>query len=423
MARSPLVPSAELYFIGVPFLMSLNSIAYSNTARTLAAIQQQRSTGELTLGQGDQRWKLYFFHGRLLYATGNIHRTRRWLRAIKRHCPDWQLALPPDGEPWEYDLLSQSLAQQQASVAQAQAVIKASLEEVLFSWVRNPLLNTEWSSHQRFSFNDNAALSLLLSGTEVELVLEQARILWKQWKHLELEVLDPYQSPVLQPTLRADSGNVPKNLANLSPFLTGRYTLWDIATYARRPITTVTRFLLPWIQQGAILLEEIPDLLPPQPAVQAVATSSARYRPLIACVDDSPTVGQFVANILEPAGYRVLKIQDPLLGVATLTQHRPDLILMDLVMPNASGYDLCNFLRKTPVFQNTPIVILTSQGSLVDRTRAKLAGATDFLTKPPDPQALLNLVRSHLQAKRPPERPKPNLGSAWSGETPAGQGC
>lgn len=403
--------------------MSLNSIAYSNTARTLAAIQQQRATGELTLGQGEQRWKLYFFHGRLLYATGNVHRTRRWQRAVKRHCPDFHWAIAPDGEPWEYDLLSQSLAQQQLSVAQAQSVIKTSLEEVLFSWVRNPLLNTEWSSQQCFSFKDNTALSLLLSGTEVEQVLEQARLLWKQWKYLELEALNPYQSPILQPALRSDSGSTPKNLVGLSPFLTGRHTLWDIATYARRPITTVTRFLLPWIQQGAILLEDIPDLLPPKAVVPAALAPSSRYRPLVAYVDDSPTVGEFLATILEPAGYRVLKIQDPLLGVAALTQHRPDLIFMDLVMPNASGYDLCSFLRKTPVFQHTPIVILTSQGSIVDRTRAKLAGATDFLTKPPDPQALLQLVRNHLQAKPAPERPKPSLGPTWNGDTPAGQGC
>lgn len=380
--------------------MSSTSIAYTNTARTLAAVCQQRATGELSLVQNEHRWKLYFFHGRLIYATGSFHRVRRWQRAIKHHCPEFSAPLLAEGEPWEYELLSQSITQSQLSVPQAQGVIKMSLEEVLFSWVGNPALNSEWSSTERFSFKDNLALSLLLSATEIEQVLIQSRKLWKHWKMLDLESLNPYKSPVLKAGVRSSSEGVPSNLTTLSPFLTGRYTLWDIACYAKRPVTTVTRFLLPWVQQGVVSLEEISDLPTPQKLTRVPQPSAnVAYQPVIACVDDSPTVSQFLASVLEPAGYRVLKIQDPLMGVATLSKHKPDLIFMDLVMPNVSGYDLCSFLRKTPVFQNTPIIILTSQGSFVDRTRAKLSGATDFLTKPPDPQTLLNLVRTHLQPK------------------------
>ncbi len=100
--------------------------------------------------------------------------------------------------------------------------------------------------------------------------------------------------------------------------------------------------------------------------------------------------------MLEPAGYEVVIIQEPLSGIATLVKHKPDLIFLDLVMPDTSGYNLCNFLRKTPAFQNTPIIILTSQDGLIDRTRARLAGASDFMTKPPDNQVMLNLVQSYL---------------------------
>jgi len=378
--------------------MSSTSTSYINATRTLASIGQQRATGELTLVQDGNPWRLYFFQGRLVYATGILHRVRRWRRAVKRHCPDFSVKCAGGGEPWEYQLLSQSVAQSMVSVTQAQSVIRMSLEEVLFNWVGNPILRTQWSSVQRFSFKENAALSLLLSSTEVEQVLGQAQELWKLWKRLELESLYPYKSPVLQEAFRTDSGHAPQTLANLSPFLTGRHTLWDIASHARRPVTTVTRFLLPWVQRGAISLEDVPDLPNPfQPKPVPNNPRSPAYRPLIACVDDSPLVGQYLANILEPAGYRVVKIQDPLTGIATLSQQKPDLIVMDLVMPNASGYDVCSFLRKTVMFQNTPIIILTSQSGLVDRTRAKLAGATDFISKPPEPQALLNLVRSHLQ--------------------------
>ncbi|UBF26119.1 response regulator [Kovacikia minuta CCNUW1] len=383
--------------------MTSASIGYVSAARTLASLSQQRATGELTLSNGDRHWKLYFFHGRLVYGTGNFHRNRRWYRAVKQHHPQFCTSHVLMDEPWEYHLLSHDVIQNQLSVNQAQSIIKASLEEVLFSLVGNPLMNSEWYSIERFAFKNNSALSLLLSSSQVEQVLQRAQALWKQWKALELDTLSPYSAPVLRQSFPTEVADCPPLPEKLNPFLTGQHTLWDISSHAKRPITAVTRFLLPWVQRGAIALEELPDL--PSIVQQSCSTppvgNSKRARPVIACIDDSPTVGQVLATILEPAGYRVVNIQDPLTGIATLVKHKPDLIFLDLIMPATSGYNLCSFLRKTPAFQNTPIIILTSQDGLIDRTRAKIAGASDFMTKPPDTQTLISLVQSYLGAMMP----------------------
>lgn len=382
--------------------MTSASIGYANAARTLASLTQQRATGELTLSSGDRQWKLYFFHGRLVYGTGSLHRVRRWYRAIKQYQPDWNVSCISQEEPWEYHLLCHRVAQNQLNVVQAQTVIKTSLEEVLFSLVSNPVMTSDWIAMQRFALKDNAALSLLLSSPQVEQVLQRSQDLWKQWKALELDALSPYRSPILRQSALVDQANLPPLPDKLNPFLAGQHTVWDIAAHAQRPITAVTRFLLPWLHQGAIALEEIPDFpLPLRKAACPSITGKRKSRPVIACIDDSPTVGQVLAAILEPAGYRVVNIQDPLSGIATLVKHKPDLIFLDLIMPDTSGYNLCNFLRKTPTFQNTPIIILTSQDGILDRTRARLAGATDFLSKPPEPQTMINLVQSHLGSVMP----------------------
>ena len=106
-------------------------------------------------------------------------------------------------------------------------------------------------------------------------------------------------------------------------------------------------------------------------------------------------------SILTPAGFRVLSIQEPMAGFALLIEQKPDLILLDLNMPNANCYSICKFLRETPVFGKTPIIILTAQDSSIDRTRAKLVGANDFISKPPCTQALIDLIKNHLpQAKQ-----------------------
>ncbi len=77
-------------------------------------------------------------------------------------------------------------------------------------------------------------------------------------------------------------------------------------------------------------------------------------------------------------------------------KHLPDLILLDLNMPNDNGYSVCKFLRESEAFSKTPIVILTSQDTAIDRTRAKLVGATDFIAKPPEPKKLLQMIELYL---------------------------
>jgi len=377
--------------------MSNTSIGYASTSRTLASLTQQRATGELTLLGGSQQWKFYFFHGRLLYGTGSYHRSRRWYRAVRQHCPNFTTPPIPAEEPWEYHLLSQCVSQNRLSPKQAQAVTTTTLEEVLFSWISNPAMVSQWSE-QRFSFGDNTALSLLLSGSQLDKVLQHALQTWRDWRSLDLGTLSPSSSPILRQPMQLNQADAPPLPANLGPLLNGRHTLWDIASYVRRPVPTVTRFLLPWFQQGAIALEEIADLSLPVAKKPRIPIPPPSDKPLIACIDDSPTVGKVLASILEPAGYRVITIQEPLLGMATLVKSKPDLILLDLVMPDTSGYNLCNFLRKTPAFCNTPIIILTSQDGLLDRTRAHISGASDFLTKPSSPQVILTMVQTHLRS-------------------------
>jgi chemotaxis family two-component system response regulator PixG len=101
-------------------------------------------------------------------------------------------------------------------------------------------------------------------------------------------------------------------------------------------------------------------------------------------------------SILQPQGYEVLSILNPLQGISILLERKPDLIFLDLVMPHTNGYELCAFLRKTTSFQETPIIILTGNDGVIDRVRAKLTGASEFLGKPPEAQTVLRTVKKYL---------------------------
>lgn len=96
------------------------------------------------------------------------------------------------------------------------------------------------------------------------------------------------------------------------------------------------------------------------------------------------------------AGYRFVGINDDMRAIATLLAKKPDLIFLDLVMPNTNGYEICSQLRKISAFRNTPIIILTGNDTVIDRVRTKMVGCTDFLGKPVDSQTVLDTITKYL---------------------------
>jgi chemotaxis family two-component system response regulator PixG len=81
-------------------------------------------------------------------------------------------------------------------------------------------------------------------------------------------------------------------------------------------------------------------------------------------------------------GLRFLKIQDAIQALPIIIQQKPDLIFLDLIMPIASGYEICTQLRRISAFAETPVIILTGNDGLIDRVRAKVVGSTILLPNP-----------------------------------------
>jgi two-component system, chemotaxis family, response regulator PixG len=77
-------------------------------------------------------------------------------------------------------------------------------------------------------------------------------------------------------------------------------------------------------------------------------------------------------------------------------RNKPDLILLDVGMPNLDGYELCSLLRRHPLFKHTPIIMVTGLTGFIDRAKARLVGASGYLTKPFTQSELLKTVFKHL---------------------------
>ncbi len=170
----------------------------------------------------------------------------------------------------------------------------------------------------------------------------------------------------------------------------------------KRDLVTVTCSLLPYVQLGLVQLIKVNDIPPPVPTPIANKLSNnvaVSHRILIACIDDSPAICQAMENIITNAGYQFVSEKDGLRAIAMLLSRKPDLIFLDLVMPNSNGYEICSQLRKLSYFRHTPIIILTGNDGIVDRVRAKMVGSTDFMNKPVQEDLVVETINKCLKQK------------------------
>ncbi len=116
----------------------------------------------------------------------------------------------------------------------------------------------------------------------------------------------------------------------------------------------------------------------------------------ILVVDDSPTERFVTVDILTKAGYQVLTAENAEDGIAKAKAARPDLILMDVVMPGMNGYRATRTLKRTPETKDVPIILCTSKGEETDKIWGMRQGAADYLVKPIKAKELL----THIAAIR-----------------------
>jgi len=126
---------------------------------------------------------------------------------------------------------------------------------------------------------------------------------------------------------------------------------------------------------------------------------AARAKPCILVIDDDPNVVQLVKMNLEFEGYEVETAYNGLKGLDMARRVRPDLILLDIMMPNLDGWDVVNEIRRTPELKGVPVVMLTALNQPEAVATSLTFGADVHLPKPFEPDAMLEIVRRLLGDK------------------------
>ncbi len=125
----------------------------------------------------------------------------------------------------------------------------------------------------------------------------------------------------------------------------------------------------------------------------------------ILVLDDEPDVTELLQYKLEQEGYRCEVLNDPLSFVARVREFQPDLMILDIMMPELNGLQLCRIARSDPAMKDIPIIFLTARGEAEDRVKGLETGADDYIPKPFNTKELLLRVGNILNRGMKPEEP------------------
>ncbi|MCS7030085.1 MAG: response regulator [Gloeomargarita sp. SKYG116] len=331
---------------------------------------------------------------RLHYAGSGVGRAERFHCLMQLFFPklhDW--TLPPGQD--EYDFLYQQAHRGGTTLAEVRQILLRLTQEGLahFLVLLHHKSQVKREDHSRLPLNP-----ILLALNWMDVVKSVEREV-RMWAGLRYRVPSPFARFHLPPhkvnQLYEFWSLCPREsyLAKLSPPQLQRCVElfsrdacgYELARELHASPAQVVQGVLPLVQAGILLVRPFQEPEPPK-----------KLGPKVACVDDSPAILSSVTQILQRSGYEVIPIADPRQVIATLEQEKPALVLLDVLMPELNGYELCKLIRQHAELRHIPIVFLTGKDGLVDKVRAKLLGVREYLTKPVDAEQLRRCVQQVL---------------------------
>src|SRR4028119_1055585 len=118
---------------------------------------------------------------------------------------------------------------------------------------------------------------------------------------------------------------------------------------------------------------------------------------LILIVDDNPTNIKVLSSFLKENGFKVLVFRDSESTLQMVPKISPDLILLDVMMPEIDGFELCRRLKESPATQDIPVIFMTALSDTVDKVKGLTIGGVDYITKPIQYEEVLARINVHLR--------------------------
>ena len=126
------------------------------------------------------------------------------------------------------------------------------------------------------------------------------------------------------------------------------------------------------------------------------AQQSTNLNVKVMVIDDSKTIRRSAETLLKKVGCEVVTAIDGFEALAKITEHKPDIIFVDIMMPRLDGYQTCALIKNNQAFKATPVIMLSSKDSIFDRARGRIVGSEKYLTKPFSKEDLISAITTHV---------------------------
>ncbi len=380
----------------------------SDPVQTLKDIALRHEDGYLQAFNNEMVWRIYFRNGKLQYASSSFQS----LATLDYHfrCVGinnfttanqslTKTGLMIRSEDWlqpgsRNPIITWFHHHGYLNVIEFTQLLENLTKEAIESFLWLTEGHYQWTQGQASTSGE----TILEPRLELEDLLNHFQNRMQQWQKFGNLIKSPHQRPYLFSKGSQDTSS--PDLIKLSKLLRGM-SIRQLALMLNQDELKIANLLYPFIKRGEVYLhdpqkvyQKLPSIphIPLRPIQEEAATKVFK----IACVDDSPTILNEMHRFLNHDEYEVTKIDDPVKAASALFRLKPDLILMDITMPEINGYKLCSLLRNSVALRETPIVMVTGRSGLIDKARAKVAGATDYLVKPFTRGSLLAVVEKYL---------------------------
>ncbi|BAQ66861.1 response regulator [Geminocystis sp. NIES-3709] len=424
----------------------------------LRKISENRQTGHLQIHTNYVKWNIYLVEGKIQYAQHSLQSLetlKSYLIYLKIPISNIIFSSFTKANSLFFLLLTikELVEQNHINTTQKNILLQKLTEDAIESFICLPEGLTKWEIDKTLSsmgapiiFNHN---SIKGSGQIIDAMKDRV----SQWQKLQPFISSPHQRPSC-PNLSLLSTKIQG--ANLTPSILHKLvstmkgeSLRNISFLLKQDDLKLGQILYPYIKHNIIVLDtpKSPlDKLPSIPSVNSVSSlfvpnsqkkersftssdekinispsslkstttsspsntdnnislsvqkppSNSSKIPKIICIDDSQVMLDTIKDYLGSQNYETLTVANPMQCLPSLFASKPDLILLDLSMPNINGNRLCQILRSSPTFKKIPIIIVSGNTNMLTKEKIEAIGANNFLPKPFTKEELLVIVNKYL---------------------------
>lgn len=400
-------------------------------------------SGRLHIVGKDVAWCLDIVDGKLLFATHSL----QYLSALETVLPavGCEAAVPAylrltqmqpyshtdklsvEALEWTSQIVGSLVLHSAIALDQAEKVLVKLAEDAAEALLGLDTATITWQSVPKSLWH------LTTPGLSLASLKDYLITRLRAWQPLSDCISSPLQRPYcenLQDLSKPVSRGLlsPQMLESVARLMQGA-SIRQLAHTVKQDEVKLAQLLYPYIQQRVIKLwppiqpldrlPELPRELPTEvdaPQVASVvssptaaASSQGASRPskisgaltkpkyLIVCIDDSQVMLETIESYLDAERFELKPIIEPVSSVAEICAIKPDVVLMDVSMPSIDGNSLCKILRRSYMFKDIPIIMISGNTSPLNKAKAESAGATDYLEKPFSKEQLLKLLNIYLE--------------------------